>query len=166
MSEEVKEEVVEEKPDVSVERLREQFPDLEFEVSVFRGLTTVVIPKERMLEVLQFLRDDAACRFTMLTDIAGIDWSAKGRTPRFEVIYNLNSLDRRVRLRVKVRVDEGEKLPSAVGIWQAANWHERECYDMLGIEFEGHPDLRRIFMPDDFKWFPLRKDFPLKGYGE
>ncbi len=166
MAEELKE-PVEGRPDIAVERLKEQFPDVEFGVSVFRGLTTVVVPKEELLEVMQFLRDDPACRFNMLMDIAGIDWSAKDREPRFEVVYNLNSLDRRVRLRVKVGVEHSSpKLPSVVGIWQAANWHERECYDMFGIEFEGHPDLRRIFMPEDYKWFPLRKEFPLRGYEE
>jgi len=161
------EEAIGEKHDIAVERLKEQFPDVEFGVSVFRGLTTVVVPKDRLIEIMQFLRDDAACRFNMLMDVAGVDWSARGKEPRFEVIYNLNSLDRRVRLRVKVGVEHSDpKVPSVVGLWQSANWHERECYDMYGIEFDGHPDLSRIFMPDDYEGFPLRKDFPLRGHEE
>lgn len=164
MSEETKQ-ASEEKPDVSVERLKEKFPDIDFQPSVFRGQTSIVVPKNRLLEVMQFLRDDPACNFTMLTDIGGVDWLPKGKKPRFEVFYNLNSIERKARLRVKVKVDESDlKVPSVVCIWKAANWHERECYDMFGINFEGHPDLRRIFMTAEFKGFPLRKDFPLRGY--
>ncbi len=131
------------------------------EEGTFRNETTLVIRKEFILESLRLLREDPDLDFDFLSDICGIDWL--GREPRFEVVYNLYSLNHNSRIRLKVKVEESQpSLPSAVNIWPTADWHEREVFDLFGINFEGHPDLRRILNPDDFKGFPYRKDFPIR----
>jgi NADH/F420H2 dehydrogenase subunit C len=112
--------------------------------------------------VARSLRDDPNLSFEMLVDIAGIDFPK--RRPRFEVVYHLWSLTHNKLVRVKVGVPEEEATcPSVVDLWGTADWHERECFDLLGVKFSGHPDLRRILMPDDYPWHPLRKDFPVGG---
>jgi NADH-quinone oxidoreductase subunit C len=125
------------------------------------GIPSVIVDKAKILEALFFLKNDPDCVFDMLTDLFGVD-NYKEK-PRFEVIYFLNSLKNKTRLAVKVGLAEGETVPTASGIWKAAEWFEREIYDMFGIRFEGHPDLRRILLDDDFEGHPLRKDFPLEG---
>jgi len=131
------------------------------EERVFRNETTLVIRKEFILEALRLLRADPDLDFDFLSDVCGIDWL--GREPRFEVVYNLYSLKHNSRIRLKVNVEESRpSLPSAVNIWPTADWHEREVFDLFGISFEGHPDLRRILNPDGFKGFPYRKDFPIR----
>ncbi|MCS6949957.1 MAG: NADH-quinone oxidoreductase subunit C [bacterium] len=143
-------------------RLRERFPQAIQEVYSFRGDTWVVIDRNYLVEVCQFLRDDPELSYRMLSDIVGIDQLGR-REPRFEVVYNLYSFKSFTRLFLKVRVNEGETIPSVTGVYPGANFPEREVYDMFGIVFEGHPDLRRILMPDDWVGHPLRKDFPLGG---
>ncbi len=125
------------------------------------AIPSVVVDKEKILEVLFFLKTDGESAFDMLTDLFGVD-NYKEK-PRFELVYFLNSMKHRFRLAVKVGLEEGETIPSATGIWKAAEWFEREIYDMFGIRFEGHPDLRRILLDDDFEGHPLRKDYPLEG---
>jgi NADH-quinone oxidoreductase subunit C len=125
------------------------------------GIPSVIIDKAKILDALLFLKADPDCAFDMLTDLFGVD-NYKEK-PRFELIYFLNSLKNKIRLAVKVGLDEGESVPTASGIWRAAEWFEREIYDMFGIRFGGHPDLRRILLDDDFEGHPLRKDFPLEG---
>ena len=125
------------------------------------GIPTVVVDKAKIAEVLFFLRTDPDCAFDMLTDLFGVD-NYKEK-PRFEIIYFLNSLKNKIRLAVKVGLEEGEGIPTASGSWKAAEWFEREIYDMFGIRFEGHPDLRRILLDEEFEGHPLRKDFPLEG---
>ncbi len=125
------------------------------------GIPSVIVDKAKISEALFFLKSDPDCAFDMLTDLFGVD-NYKEK-PRFEVIYFLNSLQNKARLAVKVGLAEGESLPTASGIWRAAEWFEREIYDMFGIRFEGHPDLRRILLDDEFEGHPLRKDFPLEG---
>ncbi|MDH3284251.1 MAG: NADH-quinone oxidoreductase subunit C [Acidobacteriota bacterium] len=144
----------------SVARLREQLPDTVLDEVEFRGERTVVIDREAVLDVLSFLRDDEACTFDFLTDITAVHWP--DRAEPFEVVWLLYSFRRNRRLRVKVREGVEPSVPTAVPLWPAAGWLERECYDMFGIDFEGHPDLRRILLPDDFEGWPLRKEFPLK----
>jgi NADH-quinone oxidoreductase subunit C len=129
------------------------------EVYEHRTETTVVIKPGAIRDVCRFLRDDEAWQFTLLADIAGIDWPE--REKRFDVAYNLYSINRKLRLRLKVRVGENEPVPSVVEIWSTANWHEREVFDMFGVSFTDHPELRRILMPEDWEGHPLRKDFPL-----
>ncbi len=124
----------------------------------------VVVHGEQVVKVLTFLRDDALCQFKVLIDICGVDYPE--REERFEVVYNLLSLRHNQRIRVKVKVDEEGVVPSATGVFSAANWFEREAWDLYGILFADHPDLRRLLTDYGFEGHPLRKDFPLTGYVE
>jgi NADH-quinone oxidoreductase subunit C len=126
----------------------------------FRELT-LVCSLTHILDVLKFLRDDSKCQFRILLDVCGVDWPEK--EPRFEVVYHLLSVKHNQRVAIKVPVSEGDSVPSATGLFSSANWYERETYDMFGISFENHPDLRRILTDYDFDGFPLRKDFPVEG---
>lgn len=128
------------------------------------GELTIVVARDAIVEVLAALRDDPKCRFEVLIDICGVDWPA--RKERFDVVYHLLSPRLNQRLRVKVTTDEDTPVPSAIPVFPSANWFEREAYDMYGILFSGHPDLRRILTDYGFKGYPLRKDFPLTGYVE
>jgi NADH-quinone oxidoreductase subunit C len=128
------------------------------------GELTLTVPAGDIYEVLAFLRDDPSCRFEVLIDICGVDWPA--RALRFDVVYHLLSPRKNQRVRVKVHTDEDTPVPSVIGVFPAANWYEREAYDMYGILFSGHPDLRRLLTDYGFQGYPLRKDFPLTGYVE
>ncbi len=145
-----------------VRSVRERFGDFLLDAYMFKGDTTLVIEKNSIVKVCEFLKDEAHFGYNFLTDIVGVDYFP--RTPRFEVVYQLYSINHKCRVRLKVVCEEGETVPSMAFVWKSANWSEREAYDMFGIVFEGHPDLRRIYMPDGYEDFPLRKDFPLKGY--
>lgn len=128
------------------------------------GEVTVVVKREGLTELMTFLRDEPSLRFNYLSDIGGLDLG-EFATPRFAVVYQLYSLEHNHRLRVKVFVEEDDAtLPTMWGVWKTSNWLEREIFDMFGISFDGHPDLRRILMPADYEGYPLRKDFPIKGY--
>ncbi|OYT71631.1 MAG: NADH-quinone oxidoreductase subunit C [Armatimonadetes bacterium JP3_11] len=144
-----------------------QYPEAIEEVYEFRGDTWLYVKKEYLLDVCRLLRDDPELRYLYISDVTAIDWLPfweKGEKPkRFEVVYNLYSPLSFQRLFLKVRVDDGESVPSVTRIWEGANYPEREVYDMFGISFEGHPNLKRILMPDDWVGHPLRKDFPLGG---
>ncbi len=132
------------------------------ETIAFRGELTLVIPRKHLLAAAEFLHDDPELRFTFLSDVMGTDRFPI--EPRFELNYHLLSLDRRERLRLKVRVAGNDAVvPSVVPVWPGANWHEREVFDLFGVRFEGHPDLTRILMPDDWEGHPLRKDYPVEG---
>ena len=145
-----------------LERLKAKFADTAFEANEFRGELTIVIPKERIVEVCKFLKEDNELCFDLLADLCGIDMNTPSN--RFGVIYNLYSFTTRHRIRLKTFIEEEHpKVPTVTSVWGTANWHEREAFDMFGIIFEGHPDLRRIYMPDEFEYYPLRKDFPLMG---
>jgi len=145
-----------------LEILNTHFKDSILSVNEFRGELTVVVTKEHIVRVCDFLKHDDELRFHLLEDLCGVDMYTP--TDRFQVVYHLFSLQSKLRLRLKVVVDEGDlKVPTVSTVWSTANWHEREAYDMFGIVFEGHPDLRRLYMPDEFEYFPLRKDFPLMG---
>lgn len=117
-----------------------------------------------IVKVLTFLRDDANCLFKQLMDLCGVDWPQEEQ--RFEVIYNLLSLKHNQRVRVKVRTDEDTPVPTVTGVFKSAGWAERECWDMFGVMFSDHPDLRRLLTDYGFEGHPLRKDFPLTGYVE
>lgn len=142
----------------TVARLREAFPTAVLEEIEFRGERTVIVELAQVSDVLAYLRDEPECDFAMLTDVTAIHWPA--RTEPFDVLWNLYSFSRNLRFRVKCRIKD--RVPSVVPLWVGAGWMERECYDMFGIVFEAHPDLRRILLPDDFEGHPLRKEFPLK----
>ena len=148
---------------IAVQKLRASMPHVIEEVSSFRDQVTIRIFKDNILEACLFLRDTPELEFDFLTDLTAVDYPV--RPKRFDVVYHLYSMTRNHRLRLKAGVSEGESIPSVVPVWKAANWEERECYDMFGIVFSGHPDLRRILLPEDWEGFPLRKDYPLGGYG-
>jgi NADH-quinone oxidoreductase subunit C len=132
--------------------------------SVEHGELSVVIHNDRIVDMLRFLRDDAACRFTSLIDICGVDYPQ--RAERFEVVYHLLSMQQNHRIRIKLAVDEDTAVPSVIELFPVANWFEREAFDMYGIAFSGHPDLRRLLTDYGFEGHPLRKDFPLTGFME
>jgi NADH-quinone oxidoreductase subunit C len=128
------------------------------------GELTLTAEADQIVPVHKMLRDDARCRFEMLIDISGVDWPARAR--RFDVVYHLLSPRINQRLRIKVETDDATPVPSATSVFPAANWYEREAFDMYGILFAGHPDLRRLLTDYGFQGYPLRKDFPLTGYVE
>lgn len=174
------------------ERVRQRFPDAVLETHQQHGDDTVVVKREKLLDVLKFLRDEPDLDFKMPLDVTCVDRLAMGQRPtghvpainpplagsdycplgpglkpRFEVVYHLRSLTRKTGkvIRVKVRVEEEDPVvPSAVGLYKGFNWFEREVYDMFGIRFEGHPDLRRILLYPEFQGHPLRKDYPRRAY--
>ena len=152
---------------IEYQKIAAQYPDAVEEVYEFRGDTWLYIRKERLLEVCRLLRDDPDLGYLYISDITAIDWLPyweKGEKPkRFEVVYKFYTPVSFGRIFLKVRVDDGEPVPSVTGIWEGANYPEREVYDMFGIPFEGHPNLKRILMPDDWVGHPLRTDFPLGG---
>jgi NADH-quinone oxidoreductase subunit C len=132
--------------------------------SIAFGELTVVVPASDIVPVLTALRDDSQCLFEVLIDICGVDYPE--REKRFDVVYHLLSPRRNQRIRVKCEANEDAAVPSAVAVFPAANWFEREAYDLYGILFSGHPDLRRILTDYGFQGHPMRKDFPLTGYVE
>ena len=144
--------------------LRANFAGTVVEITEALGEISVVAKRAGLIELLTYLRDDAKLRFNYLSDIGGLDLG-EFAAPRFALAYQLYSLEHNHRLRVKVFVEEDDAtVPSVCGVWKTANWLEREIYDMFGVNFDNHPDLRRILMPADYEGYPLRKDFPLKGY--
>lgn len=147
---------------IVLEKLKTKFTDAILESNEFREELTIVVHKERIVEICRFLKDDPQLQFDLLADVCGIDMYTPTR--RFGVIYNLYSMKNRHRIRLKVFTEEEDlKVPTMTGVYGTANWHERETFDMFGIIFDGHPDLRRVYMPDEFEHYPLRKDFPLMG---
>jgi NADH-quinone oxidoreductase subunit C len=145
-----------------IEKLNIKYTDAVLEANEFRSELTIIISKEHIVEVCRFLKEDEELAFDLLADLCGIDMNTQEN--RFGVIYNLYSLRNKHRIRLKTFTEEeNPKVPTVTGVWGTANWHERETYDMFGILFDGHPDLRRIYMPDEFEFHPLRKDFPLMG---
>jgi NADH-quinone oxidoreductase subunit C len=144
--------------------IRTKFANTIEEIVEAAGEITIVAKREGVIELLTWLRDEPSLRFDYLSDIGGVDLG-EFASPRFAVAYQLYSIEKNHRLRVKVFVEEDDpRLPTACGVWKAANWLEREIFDMFGVTFDGHPDLRRILMPADYEGYPLRKDFPIKGY--
>ncbi|MGA7713372.1 MAG: NADH-quinone oxidoreductase subunit C [Rhizomicrobium sp.] len=128
------------------------------------GELTLTVEAGDIIRVLTFLRDDPTCEFKVLIDICGVDWPS--REKRFDVVYHLLSLTKNRRIRVKVETDETTPVPSAISVYPSAGWFEREAFDMYGVVFDGHPDLRRILTDYGFSGHPLRKDFPLTGFVE
>jgi len=125
---------------------------------------TVTVRRDSIVKVMKFLRDDANCLFKLFSDVCGVDYPE--REERFEVVYHLLSMTHNNRVRIKLSTDEDTPVPSVVSVYNAANWFEREAWDMYGIMFADHPDLRRILTDYGFEGFPLRKDFPLTGHVE
>ena len=134
------------------------------QVSFWVGDWTIIVAADRLLDVMRFLKEDAATAFDYCSDVTAADWPPRAK--RFDVIYCLYSTRLRHRLRVKVRVGEEEPVESVTALWPAADWLEREVYDQFGINIVNHPDRRRILMPDQWQGYPQRKDYPLEGPGE
>jgi len=144
------------------QKLKEKFPKSEFEFSEFRDELSIKLNKENILSVCRFLKEDADLEFLLCEDITAVDWAK--RKDRFTVVYHIFSLKNKFRLVLKSDVDENDcSIDSVTSVWKTSNWQERECYDMYGIKFNNHPDMRRIYMPEEFEYYPLRKDFPLMG---
>jgi NADH-quinone oxidoreductase subunit C len=153
----------------TVEKVREKFPQAIIETVEFRGEQTIVLKPEHLVAVCSYLLKNL--QYTFLSSVTAVDWLE--RVPRYDVVYHLLSIPHRAELRLKVRVGEqgagsdssqSPSVPTVVGVWPSANWYEREVYDLFGITFAGHPDLRRILMPMDWTTHPLRKDYPLSGF--
>lgn len=134
------------------------------QVSYWVGDWTLIVPASRLLDVALHLRDTPGAEFDFCSDVTATDWPP--RAQRFDVIHCLYSTRLCHRVRIKVRAAEGDAIPSVTAVWPAANWLEREVFDLFGIRFDGHPDLRRILMPDEWQGHPQRKDYPLEGPGE
>ena len=172
----------------ALQPLKGAFPDTKLLIDEFRDMVTVVVPREKIVEVCTFLRDDPTLRYDMLAELNGVDYlNYPGAHHRFAVNYGLTSIPNNNRLWLKVFIDAledtspgkdwrdeevvekgdpGLKVPSVTGVWPGAEWMEREVYDMFGIIFTGHPDLRRILTWNGYGSYPLRKDYPLRGIGE
>jgi NADH-quinone oxidoreductase subunit C len=151
-------------PPAFITVLESALPGALSQISYWVGDWTVIVPVARLLEVAHQLRDAPDAAFDLCSDVTASDWPV--RAERFDVVYCLYSTRHRHRVRVKVRAAEDEPVPSVTDIWPAANWLEREVYDMFGVNFVGHPDRRRILMPEEWQGHPQRKDYPLEGPGE
>jgi NADH-quinone oxidoreductase subunit C len=144
------------------EKVKNQFPNFQIEFSEYLGELCFKVSKDNIVEICSFLKNDEDLKFLLSEDITAVDWAT--RKNRFTVVYHIFSLKNNFRLKIKVDVDESDcSIDSVTSVWRAANWQERECYDMYGIIFKNHPDLRRMYMPEEFEYYPLRKDFPLMG---
>jgi len=145
-----------------IAKLKTRFGDTVLATEEFRGDLTVTVKKEEIVRVAEFVKTEPDLAFDLIIDALGVDmYRPEGR---FEVVYIIYSLNHKRYVRLKVRVDEENPVvPTVTGVWPGANWHERETFDMFGIRFSGHPDLRRMYMPEEFEHHPLRKDFPLMG---
>ncbi|HHT9111534.1 MAG TPA: NADH-quinone oxidoreductase subunit C [Candidatus Brocadiaceae bacterium] len=142
--------------------VKNRFSDAIVDSGIFRNELTLVVKKERIAEIAGFLKENEDLEFNFLSDLCGVDRVESNGV--FEVVYHLYSLSKNHRVRLKVYIPSNEPRVSTVThVWKTANWHEREAYDMFGIQFDGHPDLRKILMPDEFKGHPLRKDYPIDG---
>lgn len=142
--------------------LQSAVPDAVLDLYEFRDETTLTIQRERIVEVCAYLRDNSICAFPICEDVSGVDQYQ--RKNRFEVVYHFFSIAQRERIALKVKVDLDDcSVPSITSVYPGADWYEREAFDMFGIAFTDHPDLRRVYMPEDYEYYPLRKDFPLMG---
>ena len=143
-----------------IESLTPIVPGATFEVGKSIDFATVYVPADRLVETCRALRDTPPLAFNLLIEVTAVDFLP--RAPRYEVVYHLVSLSNRLRLRLKVRVPDGGTVPTVQEVWPSAGWPEREVWDMFGIVFDGHPDLRRLLMPEDWEGHPQRKDYPVQ----
>jgi NADH-quinone oxidoreductase subunit C len=158
--------ILNQKEQAMVDALRDRLPELSFEITRSCGQLSITVDKADIVHVCKVLREHPDTQFDYLADLCGVDHLSR-REARFQVVYNLYSIPLNHRIRVKTDVDEKDcTVDSVTEIWKGANWHERELYDLFGIEVKGHPNLERILMPDDWEGYPLRKDYPLRGKGQ
>ncbi len=147
--------------------VEEKFSGQVLDTATYAGQVAIMVKKDLIRDICLYLKDEPSLLMDHLVDLTAVDYSTyPGNTgPRFEVVYNLISTEYHHRIRLKVRVpEEDPRVDTVSSIWQTANWHERETFDLMGIKFDGHPDLRRILLPEDWEGHPLRKEYPLKGY--
>jgi len=145
-----------------IQKLQKNFPDSFISSNVYMGDLSIKVDKKDIVKICTLLKEDSELEFILCEDVTAIDWSK--RKDRFTVVYHIFSLKHNFRLRIKADVDESDcAIDTVSSVWKTANWEEREVYDMFGINFNNHPDLRRMYMPEDFEYHPLRKDFPLMG---
>ena len=144
----------------AVGKLKEKFSGSILEITEYRGETSVTVKKEDIVAICAFAKKELG--YNLLSDVCGVDYL--GQAPRFMVVYHIYNISTKEPLRLKAPVEEKDpRIDTVSGVWATANWHERECWDLMGIVFNNHPDLRRILMPDDWEGHPLRKDYPLQG---
>jgi len=145
-----------------IQKVKEQFDNSIEEIKEFRGDLSITIKKEKIVELAKLLKEDNDLHFETCIDVTAIDWAT--RKNRFTVVYHVYSYKNNFTLRIKANIDDNPpQIESVTSVWKSANWYERETYDMYGIIFINHPDLRRIYMPEGFEYHPLRKDFPVLG---
>ncbi|MBI3123384.1 MAG: NADH-quinone oxidoreductase subunit C [Ignavibacteriales bacterium] len=145
-----------------VRKVKECVGEANVEVIDAFGDLSITVKKEKLLELARFLKENNELEFVMCKDVTAVDWAT--RKKRFTTVYHIYSFKLNFTLRVKVNLDEEPyQVESVAPIWESANWYERETFDMYGIEFLNHPDLRRMYMPEGFQYYPLRKDFPVMG---
>ncbi|MFQ5957339.1 MAG: NADH-quinone oxidoreductase subunit C [Candidatus Brocadiales bacterium] len=146
---------------ITLKKLKEQFPNSIIETHAFRGDDTALVKRVDIAEICRFLKEDPDLSYNFLMDLTAVDYLGK-KDLRFEVVYHLYSLKNKQRVRIKVPLSEADPtIDSISSLWSVANWFERECWDMYGIKFNGHPDLRRILLYEEFEGHPLRKDYPV-----
>jgi NADH-quinone oxidoreductase subunit C len=151
-------------PSLIAAAFQRDHPEWISEIVEALGETTIIVARENIVAACEFLKQTPGCEFNFLADLCGSDRGPE-EDPRFEVNYHLFSTARHHRVRLKILLNEDDaRVPTVTGVWRTANWHERETYDLLGVIFDGHPDLRRILLPEDWQGHALRKDFPLRGY--
>ncbi len=144
------------------QKLKDNFPQTDFEFTEYRGELNIKFDKKFINPVCKFLKEDSELEFLLCEDITAVDWAV--RKNRFTVVYHIFSLKHNFRLVLKCDVEESDcNIDTVSSIWKTSNWQERECFDMYGIKFNNHPDMRRIYMPEEFEYYPLRKEFPLLG---
>ncbi|GAB1351083.1 hypothetical protein MASR1M107_32980 [Ignavibacteriales bacterium] len=142
--------------------LEEKFPETRFETTDFRGDLKIKFDKSLIKPVCEFLKNHSELKFNQCVDVTAIDWAKK--KGRFTVVYHLYSIDNKFRLRLACDLEEhAAHIDSVSSVWMSANWYERETFDMYGIKFDGHPDPRRMYMPEEYEYYPLRKEYPLMG---
>ncbi len=148
--------------DLLKSKLQENFSEVTFDFSEYKNEFVIKIDKQFVTSICSFLKTNSELEFLLCEDITAVDWAS--RKNRFTVVYHFFSFRNNIRIVLKADVDESDcSIDSVSSVWQAANWQERETYDMYGIKFNNHPDLRRMYMPEEFEYYPLRKDFPLMG---
>jgi len=148
---------------VALQKLQDWDKQVVAEVIEFRGETTVVVPASHLIRTAEFLVSEPSLRFTFLADLTAVDRFPL--EPRYELNYQLLSIEKVLKLRLRVKLPGADPaIPSVTTIWPTANWHEREVFDLFGVRFQGHPDLRRILMPEQWEGHPLRKDYPVEGF--
>ncbi|AFN73402.1 NADH dehydrogenase subunit C [Melioribacter roseus P3M-2] len=144
------------------EKIKAKFEESVFEITEFRGDVSITVDPNKIVEIAGFLKNDEDLQFVMCKDVTAIDWAT--RKNRFTVVYHVYSFKNNFNLRIKANIsEEPPAIDSVTPVWRSANWYERETYDMYGINFRNHPDLRRMYMPEGFEYHPLRKEFPVLG---